>query len=55
MPTITDTGNRRSSAMITLHSVYYVLPLNTLVKQYNKHLLVHALMEREKTGRCHTL
>jgi hypothetical protein len=52
---ITDTGNRQSSAMITLHCVYYVLPLNALVKQYNKRSLVCSLMEREKIGRCHTL
>ncbi len=55
MPATTNTGNRQSSAMITLHCVYYVLPLNTLGKQYNECSLIYALMDREKTGRCHTL
>jgi hypothetical protein len=56
MPTTTNTGNRQSSAMITLYPrILCVLPLNTLGKQYNECSLKYALMDREKIGRCHTL
>ena len=57
MPTITNTGNRQSSAMITSQCVYEVFFVWTHLANNTMNVLRVrcTLMDGEKTGRCYTL